>query len=108
MYSPVGEISGPPEGALPGLPEGAALPWLPEEVVWPWLPEEPEEVVCWAIERVTVPMINAMDTAISHPDDLVRMRPTPPVAQHPFTVSERPVGASLLLPQKSSEQRAGS
>jgi hypothetical protein len=52
-------------------------------------------------------MIKAMDTAISHPDNQVRMHPTPFVAQHPFTVSERSPEASQLRREKSSEQLIG-
>ena len=84
---------------MPWLPAGA----LPEGAL-PWLPEE---VVCWAKEGATVPMIKAMDTAISHPDNQVRMHPTPFVAQHPFTVSERSPEASQLRREKSSEQLIG-
>jgi hypothetical protein len=97
LYSPVGASSGP-------KPLGAAAPWVAPVGAFPWLPEE---VVCWAKEGATVPMIKAMDTATSHPDDLVRMLPTPLIAQHPFTVSERSLGASQLRSQKSSEQLVG-
>jgi hypothetical protein len=52
-------------------------------------------------------MINAMDTATSHPDDLVGipLTRTPCIAQHPLTVSERPIGMSQLRPQKSSDSQ---
>ena len=63
MYSPVGEISGPPEGALP-CPPDAVLGWLPD-------------AASCANEGEIVPMINAMDTTTHHPDDLVRMPYTP-------------------------------
>ena len=75
------------------------MPWLAEEVVWPWLPEEG---FCWAKEGLTAPMIKAMDTAISHSDDMVRMHPNPSVAQHPSSLA-----TSQLRPRKSSEQLVG-
>jgi hypothetical protein len=52
-------------------------------------------------------MIKAMDIAISHPDDVARMPHIPRIAQRPSTASERLLGTSQLMPQKSSEQRAG-
>ena len=53
------------------LVTGAALPW------------PPEAALSWAKQGDTVPMINAMDTATSHPDDLVRIPLTRRTAQHP-------------------------
>ena len=51
-------------------------------------------------------MINAMDTATSHLNDLVGipLTRTARIAQHP-KVSERPVGMSQPRPQKSSDSR---
>ena len=67
LYSPVGEISGPPELVLPWVPD-AALPWLADAAL-PWLPD----AASWAKDGDSVPMIKTMDTTTPHPDDVARM-----------------------------------